>query len=78
MRPPRAPSNPPPLPKGRPPPLSLVCGCCAYPFPPKDRDWELELSWICDETKKVHQWVPRQLQQDAAAAAQAAAQDFDD
>jgi 20S proteasome subunit alpha 7 len=43
----------------------------------KDRDWELELSWICEETNKVHSFVSKQMQADAVAAAQQAA-NFDD
>ncbi len=43
----------------------------------KDRDWELELSYICDETNKIHTFVPADMQRDAVAAATAANQ-FDD
>lgn len=43
----------------------------------KDRDWELEMSWIGEETGRVHTFVSPDMQRDAVAAAQAAAQ-FDD
>ena len=43
----------------------------------KDRDWELELSWIADETGHVHRFVPEALFAEAQEAARAA-QDLDD
>ncbi|KAG0539839.1 hypothetical protein BDA96_03G356600 [Sorghum bicolor] len=38
----------------------------------KDKAFELELSWICDESKRQHQKVPNELLEHAKAAAQAA------
>jgi len=31
----------------------------------KDKQFELELSWVCDESKKVHQLVPKNLRDEA-------------
>lgn len=38
----------------------------------KDKDFELELSWICEESGGKHQFVPKELQEEAEAAAKAA------
>lgn len=27
----------------------------------KDKDFELEMSWVCEETKGLHQMVPKEL-----------------
>ncbi len=31
----------------------------------KDKDFELELSWVCDESGRKHTFVPEDLRQDA-------------
>ncbi len=31
----------------------------------KDKYYELELSWICDESNRVHQLVPKDVRDDA-------------
>mmetsp|Transcript_13382 Transcript_13382/g.18292 ORF Transcript_13382/g.18292 Transcript_13382/m.18292 type:complete len:250 (-) Transcript_13382:30-779(-) len=38
----------------------------------KDKQFELELSWVCDESNKMHQKVPDELHKVAEAAAKAA------
>lgn len=43
----------------------------------KDKPFELELSWICDASKKKHQFVPKELLQEAIAAGKKAAEDDD-
>ncbi len=35
----------------------------------KDKDFELELSWVCDESKHVHQRVPKDVLEDAVQRA---------
>lgn len=35
----------------------------------KDKDFELELSWICDDSNKVHVSVPEDLRQESIAKA---------
>mmetsp|Transcript_10176 Transcript_10176/g.17691 ORF Transcript_10176/g.17691 Transcript_10176/m.17691 type:complete len:222 (+) Transcript_10176:129-794(+) len=40
--------------------------------PSKDKPIELELSWVCDETNRMHQLVPPQLKIEAEEAAKAA------
>jgi len=47
----------------------------------KDPEFEMELSWICDESKQQHQLVPKELREAAWANAKAAneeEEDFDD
>jgi len=36
----------------------------------KEKDFELELSWVCDETNKTHQYVPADLHKEAVTIAQ--------
>ncbi|ONM60103.1 Proteasome subunit alpha type [Zea mays] len=43
----------------------------------KDKAFELELSWICDESNRQHQKVPNELLEQAKAAAQAALEEMD-
>uniref|UniRef100_A0A0E0KQP0 Proteasome subunit alpha type n=2 Tax=Oryza punctata TaxID=4537 RepID=A0A0E0KQP0_ORYPU len=43
----------------------------------KDKDFELELSWVCDESKRQHEKVPDNLVEQAKAAAQAALEEMD-
>ncbi|KAG6880303.1 hypothetical protein C0992_000080 [Termitomyces sp. T32_za158] len=43
----------------------------------KEKDFELELSWIGDETNGLHLPVPKELQAEAEAAAKAALETFD-
>jgi len=38
----------------------------------KDKDFELELSWICEESKWKHQFVPKDVYDEAKKAAEAA------
>jgi len=33
----------------------------------KDKDFELELSWVCDESKRKHVFVPKELREEAVA-----------
>ena len=37
--------------------------------PSKDKPIELELSWVCDESKRMHQLVPAALKSEAEIAA---------
>uniref|UniRef100_A0A0D9WI04 Proteasome subunit alpha type n=1 Tax=Leersia perrieri TaxID=77586 RepID=A0A0D9WI04_9ORYZ len=43
----------------------------------KDKDFELELSWVCDESNRQHEKVPDDLVEQAKAAAQAALEEMD-
>lgn len=43
----------------------------------KEKEFELELSWIGDETNGLHLPVPKELQAEAEAAAKAALETFD-
>ncbi len=43
----------------------------------KDKDFELEMSWICDESNRQHQKVPEDLLEEAKAAAKAALEEMD-
>ncbi|GBG70095.1 hypothetical protein CBR_g5726 [Chara braunii] len=43
----------------------------------KDKAFELEMSWICDESNREHQLVPRELLAQAEAAAKAAQEEED-
>jgi len=38
----------------------------------KDKDFELELSWVCDESNRMHQLVPKELKDNAIKLAKAA------
>jgi len=38
----------------------------------KDKDFELELSWVCDESGRQHTLVPDEVRQEAIVAAKAA------
>ncbi|TPX39775.1 hypothetical protein SeMB42_g04771 [Synchytrium endobioticum] len=38
----------------------------------KDKDFELEVSWVCDESKGRHQFVPRDIVEEAEGLAKAA------
>jgi len=44
----------------------------------KDKAFELELSWVCDESQRRHEKVPADLHATAQAAAKAALEDDDD
>ena len=46
--------------------------------PAKDKPMELELSWICDATDKMHMLVPPALKAEAETAAKAARDAMDD
>jgi 20S proteasome subunit alpha 7 len=41
----------------------------------KDRDWELELSWVSDESKNKHVRVPQDLKDEAETLAKQALED---
>jgi hypothetical protein len=43
----------------------------------KEKDFELEMSWIGDETKGLHLPVPKDLMEDAEAKAKAALETFE-
>ncbi|KAL3841115.1 hypothetical protein ACJIZ3_025706 [Penstemon smallii] len=43
----------------------------------KDKAFELEMSWVCDESKRQHQKVPDDLLEEAKAAAKAALEEMD-
>ncbi|KAK4346123.1 hypothetical protein RND71_036299 [Anisodus tanguticus] len=43
----------------------------------KDKVFELEMSWVCDESNRQHQKVPDNLLEEAKAAAKAALEDMD-
>ena len=43
----------------------------------KDKPFELELSWICDASEKKHQFVPKDILNEAVAAGVKAAEDDD-
>ena len=46
--------------------------------PAKDKPIELEISWVCDETNRMHQLVPPELHAEAEAAAKAHREAMDD
>ena len=46
--------------------------------PAKDKPMELELSWICDATDKMHMLVPPEMRAEAETAAKAAREAMDD
>lgn len=41
----------------------------------KDKDFELELSWICAESKYKHQFVPKDIKLEAEALAKESSDD---
>eukprot|EP00128_Syssomonas_multiformis_P000962 Colp12_sorted_trinity150504_noHs@6639 len=43
----------------------------------KDKEFELELSWVCEETKGRHQVVPKELRDEAERQAKAALEEDD-
>jgi len=43
----------------------------------KDKQFELELSWICDESKQVYQLVPKDIRDEAGRLAKAALEQAD-
>ncbi|XP_042491069.1 proteasome subunit alpha type-3 [Macadamia integrifolia] len=43
----------------------------------KDKAFELEMSWVCDESNRQHQKVPEELLEEAKAAAKAALEEMD-
>ncbi|KAG1338278.1 putative Proteasome subunit alpha type-3 [Cocos nucifera] len=43
----------------------------------KDKAFELEMSWVCDESNRQHQKVPDNLLEEAKAAAKAALEEMD-
>lgn len=43
----------------------------------KDKDFELELSWVCDESGRKHSMVPEDLRQQVVAVAKAAKEKAD-
>ncbi|KAG6413147.1 hypothetical protein SASPL_125849 [Salvia splendens] len=43
----------------------------------KDKAFELEMSWVCDESNRQHQKVPENLLEEAKAAAKAALEEMD-
>ncbi|PSR90100.1 Proteasome subunit alpha type-3 like [Actinidia chinensis var. chinensis] len=43
----------------------------------KDKAFELEMSWICDESKRQHEKVPEELLEEAQAAAKVALEEMD-
>jgi len=46
--------------------------------PNKDKPLELELSWVCDASNRLHQLVPADLAAEAEAAAKAAREAMDE
>jgi len=46
--------------------------------PAKDKPIELELSWVCDASNRMHQLVPPDLKAEAWAAAKAAREAMDE
>ena len=46
--------------------------------PAKDKPIELEISWVCDESNRMHQLVPAALHAEAESAAKAAREAMDD
>lgn len=60
--------------------ISFYLSRC-FPFPPsiyklhdevKDKELELELSWVCDESKRLHVLVPEPFRSEAIALAKEA------
>jgi 20S proteasome subunit alpha 7 len=44
----------------------------------KDKEFELELSWICDETEGIHRLVPKEMRDEISARAKAAIEEDDE
>ncbi|KAF3441377.1 hypothetical protein FNV43_RR15291 [Rhamnella rubrinervis] len=42
----------------------------------KDKDFELEMSWVCDESNRLHQKVPDELLEETKVAAKAALEEM--
>ncbi|KAI5443541.1 Phosphoprotein associated with glycosphingolipid-enriched microdomains 1, partial [Lathyrus oleraceus] len=43
----------------------------------KDKDFELEMSWVCEESNRQHEKVPEELLEEAKTAAKAALEEMD-
>jgi 20S proteasome subunit alpha 7 len=60
--------------------MSLCCVCCSRLHKVHEEDgkpFELEMSWVCEESGRKHARVPAELLAEAEAAAKAAADDSD-
>lgn len=44
----------------------------------KDKDFELELSWLCDETNGKHEFVPNELRDEVSQRAKDALEEEDE
>lgn len=44
----------------------------------KDKAFELELSWVCEETGNLHRFVPKDLKEEAEKYAKAALEEEED
>ena len=44
----------------------------------KDKEFELELSWVCEESNKQFQLVPKDIKEEAEAYAKAALDEMDE
>ena len=44
----------------------------------KDKEFELELGWLCDETGGKHQLVPKEMRDEISARAKAALEEEDE
>lgn len=44
----------------------------------KDKPFELELSWVCEETGNLHKFVPKDLQEEAENYAKKALEEDED
>lgn len=42
----------------------------------KDKEFELELSWICPESKNLHQFVPKEIAEEAERLAKVRKNEF--
>jgi hypothetical protein len=59
-------------------PTLLSCSIYEVHDEAKDKAFELELSWVCDESNKQHQRVPADLLEEAKVAAKAAKDALDE
>lgn len=41
----------------------------------KDKEFELEMSWVCEDSKRMHQLVPQELKEEAIRLAKEAAKE---
>lgn len=71
--------------------IVIICyhhRCCCYHYwwekrlhtvhdEVKDKYWELELSWVSDDTKHVHQLVPKEIKEEAERRAKEALEQAD-